>query len=219
MSEPGQQVAVPCPACSPDLETAHEVLSSGGGGQTLTVRCAECGHTHKATIEEERTVERDVIVSQEGESFSTRVEAPADEVVAVGEEFIVDTEEALMTVRITSLEVGDERRAERAPASEVETFWTRAVDNVQVPVTLNPRDGRRDETRSLKLLLPGDHEFVVGATETFGDEEFTVKSIRLRHDARGYDHDQLRHRGDAAIAKDVKRLYADDETSDAWSAW
>ena len=82
MSEPAQQVGVPCPACSPDLETVHEVLSPGG---TLTVRCTECGHTHKATIDEEPAVERDVIVSQGAESFRTRVEAPPNEEVAVGE--------------------------------------------------------------------------------------------------------------------------------------
>ncbi|MFC6836663.1 HVO_0476 family zinc finger protein [Halomarina ordinaria] len=216
MSQPGQQVAVACPACSPDVETVHEVLSPGG---TPTVRCTECGHTHKTELEEERTVERDVIVSQDGESFKTRVEAPAEETVAAGEEFIVDTDEALMTVRITSLEVGEERRSKLARVEEVETFWTRAVDNVHVPVTLNPKEGGRDDTRSLKLLLPGDQEFVVGQRETFGDEEFTVKSIRIRDDARGYDFWQLDHDGDSAVAKDVKRVYGDDETSDAWSAW
>ena len=216
MSEPAERLAVACPACSPDFETVHEVLSPGG---TATVRCTECGHTHKTTVEEEREVERAVIVSQDGESFRTRVTAPAEELVAVGEEFIVDTEEAIMTVRITSLQIGDERRVESAPVEDVETFWTRAVDNVNVPVTLNPKDGRHDDTRSLKLLLPGDQEFVVGETETFGDEEFTVKSIRLREDAREYERSQLDHRGDAAFAKDIKRVYGDDETSDAWSAW
>lgn len=218
MSEPTQQVAVPCPACSPDLETVHEVLAPG---ETLTVRCTECGHTHKTRIEEEEEVERTVIVSQDGESFKTQVNAPPNEQVAVGEEFIVDSDEALMTVRITSLDLGNEQRRESAPVEDVETFWTRAVDNVTVPVTLNPRDGSHDGTRSVDFLLPGDHEFVVGETVELGDEEFTVKSIRLRSDAvgPGTDMDQLRYDGDDAIAKDIKRVYGDDETSDAWSAW
>jgi uncharacterized Zn finger protein len=216
MSEPAERLAAACPACSPDVETVHEVLAPG---TTATVRCTECGHTHKTTVEEEREVERTVIVSQDGESFRTEVSAPAEERVTVGEEFIVDTEEAIMTVRITSLQVGTERRVESAPVEDVGTFWTRAVDNVQVPVTLNPRDGRHDATRSLKLLLPGDQEFTIGATESFGDEEFTVKSIHLREDAREYGHEQLDHQGDVALAKDIKRVYGDDETSDAWSAW
>jgi len=192
------------------------VLSPGG---TLTVRCTECGHTHKATIDEEPAVERDVIVSQGAESFRTRVEAPPNEEVAVGEEFIVDTEEALMTVRTTSLQVGNERRVDSAPVEDVETFWTRAVDNVSVPVTMNPRDGQHDDTRSVTLPVPGDEEFVVGETVSYGDEGFTVKAIRLREDVHGYDHEQLDHPGDDAVAKDIKRIYAADETSDAWSAW
>ncbi|MFB6128411.1 MAG: HVO_0476 family zinc finger protein, partial [Halorhabdus sp.] len=44
MSESSQRVGLPCPACSPDLETVHEVLSTGG---QATVRCTECDHVHK----------------------------------------------------------------------------------------------------------------------------------------------------------------------------
>lgn len=208
-------VPTPCPACSPETQTVHEVLSPGG--QT-TVRCTECDHVHKTKIEEERTVERDVIVSQDGESFHTQVKAPAGEEIAVGEEFIVDTEEMIMTVRITTIEL-DGGRTERAPVEEVQTIWTRAVDNVSVSVTLNPSDGRHDQTRSFDALVPGDEEFTVGETEELGEEEFTIKSIKLRGDAAGYDHSQLDFEGDSASAKDILRVYADDESSAAWSAW
>ena len=218
MSEPVERVPVACPACSPEVETVHEVLKDGG--DVLTVRCTECGHTHKAEVEEQRTERRDVIVSQDGESFSTTAEPPVDEELAVGEEFVVDTEEALMTVRITSLEVGDGRQ-QTARAGDVDTIWTRAVDNVTVPVTVNPTGQERDETRSVDVMVPGDDEFVVGETYSFGDEEFTVKNIHIREDAydHGYDFAKLDFDGDSARAKDIQRLYADDETSDAWSAW
>jgi uncharacterized Zn finger protein len=216
MNESTGQLATPCPACSPDISTVHEVLASGG---TATIRCTECDHVHKTRIEEERTVERDVIVSQDGESFHTRVDAPEAEEIAVGEEFIVDTEEAIMTVRITSLELGGERRVERAPVSDVHTIWTRSVDNVRVSVTLNPKDGRHDQTRSIDVFVPGDREFTVGDDEELGDEEFTIKSINLRDDASGYDFDQLDFDGDRATAKDIQRVYANDESSSAWSAW
>ncbi|MFC7044571.1 HVO_0476 family zinc finger protein [Halobacteriaceae archaeon GCM10025711] len=217
MSEPQERVAVACPSCSPDLDTVHEVLTTGGGH--ATVRCTECGHVHKESMDEPETTECDVVVSQDGESFTATVDAPADETVAVGEEFILDTDEAIMQVRITSIEVGPEQRVEEATARDVETFWTRAVDNVSVDVTVNPKDGQHDATRSVTLYLPGDHEFVVGETEEFGDEKFTVKGLHLRTDAEGYGFSKLDHRGDAAFAKDLKRVYADDETSAAWSAW
>ncbi|MFB6095309.1 MAG: HVO_0476 family zinc finger protein [Halodesulfurarchaeum sp.] len=219
MSQESDRVASSCPSCSPDLETVHEVLSTGGG--RATVRCRDCGHVHKIPIEQERTLERDVIVSQDGESLSTTVEVPPDERVRVGEEFVVETAEAIMQVRITDLQVGPEERVSAADASDVTTFWTRAVDNVSVDVTLHPRDGNRDRSRSVTLYLPGDYEFTVGETETLDEEEFTVTDIHVRETAvERYPFAKLGQPGDTVEAKDVKRVYGYDERTDtAWSAW
>ena len=215
MDETTQRVALACPACSPDRETVHEVLKPGG---QATIRCTECDHVHKAQLPEERTITRDVIVSQDGESFSASVDAPAAETIAVGEEFLLETEEAIMTVRITSLEL-DGGRTDEAPVEDVETIWTRAVGNVSVNVTAHPKSGEHDETRSFSLQVPGDYEFTVDDTEEFGDEEFTVEGVLLRDDATGYEHEKLDFAGDAALAKDIKRLYVRDESTSAWSAW
>jgi len=215
MTEPAERVALPCPACSPELETVHEVLSSGG---QATVRCGDCGHVHKTALPEERTVERNVVVSQGGESVPSTVEVPAGETLAVGEEFLLETEEAVLTVRITSLELA-EGRTDEAVAEDVRTIWGRAVGNVAVNVTAHPKGGAHDETRGLSLQVPGDYEFVVGETDELEGEEFTVEGITLREDATGYDHRKLDHAGDAALAKDVKRLYVRDESTSAWSAW
>ena len=214
MSDTATQVAVSCPSCSPERETVHEVLKPD---EQATVRCTECGHTHKARIEEERTVEADVIVSQEGESFPATVEIPADQQVSVGEEFILETEEAIMLVRITSIELGGDQRVEQARGEDLGTLWTRAVDNVTVDATIHPSD-KRDESRSVEIPVPGDHEFTVGEREEHGDEEFTVVGIHVRNDT-DYDRTKFDFEGDTVPAKDIKRLYGEDETSSAWSAW
>jgi uncharacterized Zn finger protein len=214
MSESVERVGTICPACAPDTDVVHEVLKPGG---QATVRCGECGHVHKTRLEEPDAKECGVIVSQDGESFSTSTDIPTGETLAVGEEFVLDTPEALLTVRITSLEV-EGGRTDSAPVEEIETVWTRVVGNVGVDLTLNPTDGT-DETRSVELRVPGDYEFTVGATEDLADEEFTIKGIHLRADAAGYGFEQLDHEGDMAFAKDVNRVYADDESSSAWSAW
>jgi len=216
MTETTERAAVACPSCSPDLETVHEVLTTGGGD--ATVRCTECGHTHKRQLATPTEFERDVVVSQDGESFTATADVPEDEYLAVGEEFLLDTEEAIMTVRITSLEVGD-KRVEEASAEDVDTIWTRAVGNVTVDATIHPKGGAHDETRSETFQVPGDYEFVVGATDDLGGEEFTVEGIHIRSDAVGYDFDKLDHQGDSAFAKDINRLYVRDETSSAWSMW
>ncbi|WP_158055344.1 HVO_0476 family zinc finger protein [Halorussus halophilus] len=217
MTETAERVPVACPSCSPDVETVHEVLTMGGG--KATVRCTECSHVHKVTPETDEEVERDVVVSQDGESFSATVDAPPKETVAVGEEFILETEEAIMVVRITDLQLSEEKRTDEAKVEDVETFWTRAVDNVRVNVTINPDDGSHDDSTSVKIDVPGDYEFEVGESEEFANEEFKVKSIAIRDDAEGYHFNPLSEEGDTAIAKDVKRVYGDDETSSAWSAW
>ncbi|MDG5777806.1 HVO_0476 family zinc finger protein [Haloarculaceae archaeon H-GB2-1] len=216
MSDTTERVALPCPACSPDLETVHEVLKPGGG--QATVRCTECDHVHKEQLPEEETEQKKVVVSQDGESFTEQADVPVDETLAVGEEFLLDTEQAIMSVRITSLEL-DGGRVDEAPAEDVRTIWSRAVGNVSVNATVHPKSGRHDETRAIELHVPGDYEFTVGATDSFGDEEFTVEGIYIRDDAHGYDFEKLDHDNDSAVAKDVKRLYVRDENTTAWSAW
>jgi len=215
MEETTERVALVCPACPPDEPTVHEVLNPRG---TATVRCTECSHVHKTELPETETVTRSVVISQDGESFTATVDAPAGETLAVGEEFLVETDEAIMTVRITSLET-DSGRTEEAAAAAVETIWTRAVGNVSLRVTAHPKSGEHDETRGLTLQVPGDYEFVVGESDELADEEFTVEGIYLRADAHGYHHEKLDHDGDRAVAKDIKRLYVRDESTSAWSAW
>ncbi|MFB6110842.1 MAG: HVO_0476 family zinc finger protein [Halodesulfurarchaeum sp.] len=219
MNDTPDRIAVPCPSCSPDRETAHEVLASGGG--QLTVRCTECDHVHKVTPDGAETVERRVVVSQDGESLTATVAVPADERVRVGEEFIVETGEAIMQVRITDLETGTETRVSTAEAGDVETFWTRAVDNVSVDVTLHPRAGDPDDTRSLTAYVPGDFEFTIGETVSLGEDEFEVTNIHVRETAIDrYPFEKLGDAGDTVEAKDVKRVYGYEEgTGRAWSAW
>jgi uncharacterized Zn finger protein len=213
-----QRVAVRCPSCSPSDETAHEVLNRGG---QATVRCSECSHVHKTTIEEESRVDRRVIVSQDDESTEARVEVPPDEELSTGDEFLVETDEAILTARITSIETTEGARVDEANADEMKTLWTRAVGNVAVNLTLHPKDGGHDETRSVKIQVPGDEKFTVGRTHEYGGEEFTVERLLVRDDATDYYREGYDHGGDVAFAKDLKRVYARDENSTqrAWSAW
>ncbi|ADD05713.1 UCP015877 family protein [Natrialba magadii ATCC 43099] len=217
MNDIPDRIPTPCPSCSPDLETVHEVLTEGGG--SLTVRCSECGHVHKIQPEQEREVTLDVVVSQDDESFTANVTTPDGATIEVGDEFLLETEEVLSTVRVTSLELDGQRRVESAPADEIETVWTREVDNVSVDITIHPQDGSRDDSRSITVHVPGDYEFEVGAVDDFGDDEFEIDAFVVRKAVTGYDRDRYDMEGDTVPAKDVKRIYAYDETSSAWSAW
>jgi uncharacterized Zn finger protein len=209
------RVALACPSCSPDEPTAHEVLKQA---DPATVRCGECGHVHKQSLPEDESIERQVVVSQSGDSFSARHSGDPDEQFEVGQEFLLDAPEALMQVRVTSIET-DEGRVEEARFEDVGTLWTRAVGNVTVNVTVNPKDGKREETRSVALQVPGDEQFMIDETVEYGDEKFTVTSFVVRDGIDRYDREQYHYTGDAALAKDLKRVYARDEKTTAWSAW
>lgn len=219
MTDIPDRVPTTCPSCSPDLETVHEVLTVTEGGGTVTVRCSECSHVHKIQPEQEREVTLDVVVSQEGESFAANVTTPEGERIETGDEFILETDEVLSTVRVTSLELDGQKRREAADVEDIETVWTREVDNVAVNVTVHPQDGSRNDSRSITVHVPGDYEFEVGATEEFGDDEFEIDAFVVRKDASGYHRDRYEEPGDTVLAKDAKRVYAYDEQSSAWSAW
>jgi len=214
-----ERVPVACPSCSPGERVLHEVLSEGGQS---TVRCTDCGHVHKERIDPPEEVDVDVVVSQDGESRATATTLTAEETLSVGDELVVDTPEAIQQVRVTSLQVGDEQRAETAPPEAVETLWTRAVDNVGVAVTVHPEsgDGERERSRSERLYVPGEFEFTVGEAVGLGDVDADVEGIQLRDEVKGdYRFEKLDRAGDTAFAKDVKRVYARDRSSSAWSAW
>jgi uncharacterized Zn finger protein len=203
MNDPAARVVASCPACS--VETPHEVLSPGG---QATVRCTDCGHTHKTAVESSSTVERDVVVSQDGDSFAATTDVPADERLAVGEEFVLDTGEAILVVRITDLQIGDERRTDAAQATDVRTIWTRAVGNVSLNVTVHPADGDREGSRGVEARVPGNEVLVVGEERDLGDGPVRVEGLVIRDDARGYPARKLDRDGDDAPAKDCKRVYA-----------
>lgn len=214
-----ERVPVTCPSCSPGERVLHEVLSAGGQS---TIRCTDCGHVHKERIETATEVDVDIVVSQDGESRATATTMADDETLATGDEVVVDTPEAIQQVRVTSIQIGDERRTESASASEIETLWTRAVDNVGVAVTVHPAggDGGREESRSERLYVPGDFEVTVGDPLDLGDVDADVEGVQLRDEVKGdYRFEKLDEPGDAAFAKDIKRIYARNRSTTAWSAW
>ena len=215
--ERGDQVTVECPACSPTSEEVHEVLKPDGHA---TVECRACGHVHKVIIEGTTREETRVVISSGGESMRTTARVPADELLAVGEEFVAQTEEGPMGVRITSLEGSDGERTDKAVGTDVQTIWTRAVDNVGVPVTIHPADGRREGTVSETYYLPGDEPITVDESMPLSDDTVRVDRILLRDDVIHDGIDNLEQPDDEALAKDVKRVFGRRIGEDTWrSPW
>jgi Uncharacterized archaeal Zn-finger protein len=195
---PEADVVVDCPACS--SEEPHEVLKTNG---QATLRCLACDHVHKRRMRQPSTVELRVVVSQGKESFSTLTTVREDETVEVGEEFVLEAEQGVFGVEVTSVELeeeGDNRRVEKAGAGEAGTVWTRVIDNVTVPVTLHDDD----DTVSRRMTVPGDYDFVVGDRETADGDDFVVTAFVDRRTG-----DRFRIEDDDVQAKNAKRVYGE----------
>ena len=213
----GEQVGVECPSCSPSIPTVHEVIKPA---TTATVRCLQCSHVHKTTIDSSPHTDVSVVISTGADSESTSHRFPADEQLLVGDERIVEIDEVPTGVRITSIETTQGDRVNHADAGDISTLWTRSIDNVGVSVTIHPVDGSREGTRSETYYLPGDTEITVGEAVPYLDSTIEVEGIVIRSDAVDYARKQYDHAGDSAYAKDIARLYAREQSGDTWrSAW
>jgi uncharacterized Zn finger protein len=176
-----------CPSCG--TETEHAIIKSG---QESLVRCEECETVHSVQKERERLTTLKVIVNKGGVSRPYHIKVPAREELTVGEEFLVDDEsqDVVMTT-ITSLET--ERRVENALAGEIKTVWARAIDDVDLKVSVY----RRGQTRSLKTATPGDELFALGEVREIDGIKFKITKIKLR--GEGFS--------DSAQAKDITRVW------------
>lgn len=216
MAEPTRQVALSCPACSTVGQTPHDVLRTNGAA---TVRCRECEHVHTAQLDTNagtRTVR--TIVSQSGESRKTTIEVPNDAVFAIGQEFVVDTDDAVFSVEIRRIEGQDGADHERLPAEETATVWTRDIGNVAVDVTIHPA-GDEATSRSTVLHVPGDRSIEIGESLEIDGESVRITGIHLREGAAGEAGRKLDERGETAPAKDVNRLYVQATDRPPRSGW
>jgi len=176
-----------CPECGELTEHVTVKL-----GREHLVRCEACGTVHPQQLERTRLSSLRVIVSAPEGSARRTIELPAEDLLAVGDEILVDdgVDEVVM-VEVTSIELAGGGREERATAGEVKTLWTRAVDEVVVKVSVQ----RRGRTTSIDVPARGDEPFAGGEVRTADGKRYRVEKIRVR-DGRSPDR---------ALAKEIVR--------------
>jgi len=176
-----------CPYC--EMETEHAVIKSG---QESLVKCAECQAIHPLRRERERLSQIRVIVNRGGTSQPYYIKMPAQDMLRVGDELVVDDPgKGVVLAKITSLET--EKRVHEASAEEVRTVWARAIDDVELRISVY----RRGQTRSIKVTVPGDEVFGVGEVMEMEGLKFRIVKIKLREE--GF--------AETAAAKDITRVW------------
>jgi uncharacterized Zn finger protein len=177
-----------CPTCGEDTE--HALVKAG---QENLVRCAECSTIHPVQAIRERLANIRTVMNRGETSVSCCINLPEGDLLKVGQDLLVDAEaEGVMVTEITSLE-SKGRRLQQAQAKDVETIWARAVDRVELKISIY-RGGR---TRSLKIPVPGSDAFAVGEVIEASGIKFKIVKIKLR--GEGFVG--------RAEAKDIVRLW------------
>jgi uncharacterized Zn finger protein len=188
-----------CPSCSPDEPTTHIVLKHGG-----LVKCEECGYVHAVHVPKKKVLKLRVIVSRQKESSVQEIEVSEDDVIHVGDEFVVEHEDDEVSgVRVQSIEVKTKGRPEVAIAKDIDTLWARTIDEVIVKIAIQ----KGALTESINYKVHGDTEFTVGDTLKLQGQEAEITSIKVR------DGNHKKRRGNVVAAKDIKRVYSRSLTS------
>ncbi|CAJ37282.1 HVO_0476 family zinc finger protein [Methanocella arvoryzae] len=182
-----------CPSCSPDEPTVHVILKKGG-----LVKCEECGYVHAIPVKKKKLIKLRVIVSRQDKSSVQSYEVDEDDIIHVGDEFVVESEDEVSGVRVQSIETKTKARPESAPAGEIETLWARTIDDVIVKIAV--QEG--PVTESVHYKVAGDHEFDIGSTIKLKGYEVAIVSIKTR------DGGHAKRQGQFVKAKDVTRIYS-----------
>jgi uncharacterized Zn finger protein len=184
-----------CTACS--LEREHEILQES---RDRLVRCRSCGAIQRvplATAEQQPgSITVKAIVSRQDTSIVCTVELMRDERCAVGDRVVAECGEDAMGVEITAIE-SKGKRVLLAGAADVDTIWTRAIEQVIVKASVHT--GRT--TVPLYREFDGEFQFEVGGVYDFGGWRFRVSHIKAREGG------VLRREGRRIAAHAIKRMY------------
>lgn len=181
-----------CPLCKGEFE--HTILKESGD---LLVQCNNCGNIHHVEkIKEPGEIEVKAIISYEKESEVGIIELAEDEMVSVGDLLVAETGDDTVGVEVTSVEI-DDKRVGSAYAADIDTLWTRSVDNVIIKVSYH--DGRK--TIPLYLEYNGEDDIIIGNVYESGRYRYKVTHIKLRNGA------MMRKEGWKAYARKIKRVY------------
>jgi len=162
-----------CPFC--DDFTEHVTVKQG---REHLVRCEVCKTVHLIQQERTKLSSLRVIVSKERTSQRYQIDIPADEILTVGGELLVDDGvNDVILCQITSLEPAKEgRRMKRSRAEEIKTVWARAIDEVIVKVSIY----HKGTTTSHIIPTWGEDTFYAGEVRTVDGIRFEVNNIKLR---------------------------------------
>ncbi|WP_087038105.1 HVO_0476 family zinc finger protein [Thermococcus litoralis] len=162
-----------CPECG-----SEEVEVISERGREVKLRCSECGHVWQITLS--KLIKIPIIVSKHERSFKRFAELPEDEEIKVGDIVEIEDDE----VRITGIELEENKRVEKALIKDVKTLWGESLTYPKIiGVSIYLPKGI---TQSFKVKVDREEEFAVGEILEVGGYTFKIDKIKtenkmLRH--------------------------------------
>ena len=162
-----------CPSCQE--ETMNHVLKSSGGKKAkqleAVLECMECQQVHRISLENQREIKVNIVISKGHGSSKTQVDLPRDEVLMVGDELMVEESRVI----VTSLE-SEIRREKMLPIGKIKTIWAKDHEKVSVKVSIVDKA----QTTSRKLMATPEEEFEIGGVVDFPDISCVISSIKTK---------------------------------------
>ncbi len=179
-----------CDCCGE--ETRHELIRRDKN----LYRCTRCGMVSQHLPEREITVK--AIISSGPVSEVGRVNLKESDIVKIGDELVVETDEGFKIGEVKAIELKNRKRVGIASAVDVDTIWLRNVGEVEVKFSLH----KKAVTTPYKMTTSGETEFRIGETIRIENLLFRITRMKL------IDGRLLKRIGDSAKAKEIKRVYA-----------
>jgi uncharacterized Zn finger protein len=185
------KVYIYCDSCKE--ETEHILIRQ----DKHLYKCKECGSVTQYLPEKEFDVK--AIISSGATSEVGKVRLKESDIVKIGDEVIVETDEGFKVGEVTAIELRDrKRRVQIADAKDIYAVWLRNVSEVDVKFSLH----KGPVTTPYKLKTSGETEFEVGEKINIDGLLFRITRIKT------IDGRLLRKERDKAKAKEIKRIYA-----------
>lgn len=183
-----ETVIADCPTCG---EAEHAVLKTGEA--SITVRCLECDEVRTFSPPRLRLVRLRLTVSDGHQSWTTFLETPSDEDIAVGHEFEHEGHRML----VTGMETVLDGAPTKARASDIRILQAKVFDQVALKLSLN----EGEVTHSYELMVEPDAPVHVGEVYEAQGRLMAVKTLKS-------DQNRTLHKG-YLLARNVRRAFCD----------
>ena len=184
-----------CPVCGSDeaVILKNKIINAKSKEiREFLLKCDECGSVYKERVTQDNPKTYRLIISEHEDTHKTIIDLFPDEELAVGDFLISE----LGKVKITSLELDDEKRVKKAVARDVRTIW---ASSEEIPARFGVSIDLHGKVASFKCETERDFKIAVDDILKIDKYVARVHVIKTeeRKTTKGF-----------AKAKVIKRVYA-----------